>query len=276
MLFIYNKHCDTWHVTSTLKRTITKSTLIWVAVLCALRRRFTPGARATSTLHTLRGLSLSSNISLNTSCELTSVHLCLLCLLATPTFIGPLSLWPFVLRNTRTQVSQGCSTYTEAKVLKPLCLSSTTLWTYLHSHWSLLEEPVLTMMMTPSPALSMQPPPASLMQPPPPVSLMWPPTMTMTMMMTHHLWPQWWPHLQRHWCKHHLHCRHGHQWWQPTTPPTAMGCSMVISLVVQFRSKFCILYYSENMVYFSIDNKIWIVWKSDILGNSYFTILMVW
>jgi len=42
-----------WHVTSTLKRTITKSTLIWVAVLCALRRRFTPGARATSTVPTL-------------------------------------------------------------------------------------------------------------------------------------------------------------------------------------------------------------------------------
>jgi len=31
--------CDMWHVTSTLKRTITKSTLIWVAVLCALRRQ---------------------------------------------------------------------------------------------------------------------------------------------------------------------------------------------------------------------------------------------
>ena len=45
--------CDVWHVTSTLKRTITKSTLIWVAVLCALRRRFTPGARATSTAPTL-------------------------------------------------------------------------------------------------------------------------------------------------------------------------------------------------------------------------------
>jgi len=42
---------DMWHVTSTLKRTITKSTLIWVAVLCALRRRFTPGACATSTDH---------------------------------------------------------------------------------------------------------------------------------------------------------------------------------------------------------------------------------
>jgi len=40
---------DVSHVTSTLKRTITKSTLIWVAVLCALCRRFTPGARATST-----------------------------------------------------------------------------------------------------------------------------------------------------------------------------------------------------------------------------------
>ena len=54
---------DVWHVTSTLKRTITKSTLkrtitkstlIWVAVLCALRRRFTPGARATSTKGTSR------------------------------------------------------------------------------------------------------------------------------------------------------------------------------------------------------------------------------
>ena len=39
---------DVWHVTSTLKRTITKSTLIWVTVLCALHRRFTPGAHATS------------------------------------------------------------------------------------------------------------------------------------------------------------------------------------------------------------------------------------
>jgi len=41
---------DVSHVTSTLKRTITKSTLIWVAVLCTLCRRFTLGARATSTL----------------------------------------------------------------------------------------------------------------------------------------------------------------------------------------------------------------------------------
>ena len=37
-------------MTSTLKRTITKSTLKWVAVLCALRRWFTPGAHATSTI----------------------------------------------------------------------------------------------------------------------------------------------------------------------------------------------------------------------------------
>jgi len=42
--------CDVWHVTSTLKRTITKSILIWVAVFCALHQWFTPGARATSTL----------------------------------------------------------------------------------------------------------------------------------------------------------------------------------------------------------------------------------
>jgi len=41
--------CDLWHVTSTLKRTITKSTLIWVAVLCALRWRFMLGACVTST-----------------------------------------------------------------------------------------------------------------------------------------------------------------------------------------------------------------------------------
>ena len=54
---------DVWHVTSTLKRTITKSTLIWVAVLCALRRRFTPGARATSTglIWTLRWRTVMTN-----------------------------------------------------------------------------------------------------------------------------------------------------------------------------------------------------------------------
>ena len=57
------------------------------------------------------------NIILNTSCELPSVLLCLLCLLSTPTFVGPPSLCLLVLRNTRTQVSQGRSTYAEAKVL---------------------------------------------------------------------------------------------------------------------------------------------------------------
>jgi len=41
--------CDMWHVTSTLKRTIPKSTLIWVAVLCTLCQWFTPGACVTST-----------------------------------------------------------------------------------------------------------------------------------------------------------------------------------------------------------------------------------
>jgi len=95
----------------------------------------------------LRGLSLSSNIILNTSCKLPSVLLCLLCLLATPTFVRPLSLCPLVLRNTRMQVSQGHSTYTEAKSSTPLHLlhlSSTTLHTYLCSCWSSLEELVLT------------------------------------------------------------------------------------------------------------------------------------
>jgi len=67
----------------------------------------------------LRGLSLSSNIILNTSRELTSVLLCPLCLLATPTFVGPLSLCPLVLQNTRTQESQGRSTYAEAKSSPP-------------------------------------------------------------------------------------------------------------------------------------------------------------
>jgi len=38
-----------WHVTSTLKRTITKSTLTWVTVLCTLRQWFMPGVCATST-----------------------------------------------------------------------------------------------------------------------------------------------------------------------------------------------------------------------------------
>jgi len=41
----------------------------------------------------------------------------LLCLLANLTFVGPPSLCLLVLRNTRTQVSQGRSTYAEAKVL---------------------------------------------------------------------------------------------------------------------------------------------------------------
>jgi len=41
----------------------------------------------------------------------------LLCLLATPTFVRPPSLCLLVLRNTRTQVLQGRSTYAEAKVL---------------------------------------------------------------------------------------------------------------------------------------------------------------
>ena len=41
---------DVWYVTSTLKGTITKSTLIWLAVLCALHRRFMLGAHVTSTI----------------------------------------------------------------------------------------------------------------------------------------------------------------------------------------------------------------------------------
>ena len=45
-------------------------------------------------LRTLRGLSLSLNIILNTSCELPSVLLHLLCLLATLTFVGPPLLCP--------------------------------------------------------------------------------------------------------------------------------------------------------------------------------------
>jgi len=95
----------------------------------------------------LRGLSLSLNISLNTSHELTSVLLSLLCLLTTLTFVRPPSLCPLVLRNTRTQVSQGHSTYTEAKSSNPshlLHLSLTSLHTYLCSHWSSSEETVLT------------------------------------------------------------------------------------------------------------------------------------
>ena len=52
LLFIYNKKCDLWHVLSTLKRTITKSTLNTVegtTYLCALCQHIVPGARATST-----------------------------------------------------------------------------------------------------------------------------------------------------------------------------------------------------------------------------------
>jgi len=44
-MWLWHVMCDVWHVTSTLKRTITKSTLTWVAVLCALHRWFMPGAR---------------------------------------------------------------------------------------------------------------------------------------------------------------------------------------------------------------------------------------
>ena len=66
------------------------------------------------------------------------------------------------------QVSQGRSTYAEAKSSTPphlLCLSSTTLLTYLHSCWSSLEEPVLTAghIRTPSPVIA---PPGADVTPP--------------------------------------------------------------------------------------------------------------
>jgi len=87
------------------------------------------------------------NIILNTSCELPSVSS------VSSAFwqLRPLTDLRHclsVLQNMRTQVSQGHSTYTEAKSSTPphlLHLLSTTLRTYLRSCWSSSEELVLTL-----------------------------------------------------------------------------------------------------------------------------------
>jgi len=54
-------------------------------------------------------------------------------------------------------------------------------------------------------------------------------------------------------------------------PGTTTGPNVVIvmSPVAHFSCKFCI-FYSKIMTYFSIDNKIWIVWESDNPGKQLF------
>jgi len=73
----------------------------------------------------------------------------------------------------------------------------------------------------------------------------------------------------------HAHAHHPNTTTNASTTTGGANVVMVMSPVVYFKSNFCI-FYSEIMIYSSIDNQIWIVWYTGKLLFCNTESLVVW